>query len=172
MSVDDTLSKINGKGGTIQQLNESLVRTKDLITLSQATLYKQQKSIANFDIQISNTLTSANSALAAVKTTADTTSTSEVQIANASVETIQGVQPVLSTANQSLQQIILATNQLNKLVSDPEITQTITNVNSTTKHLDTTSKDVEDEVHSLTHPTWAHKIFSWSLDVVHAVNPF
>ena len=86
-------------------------------------------------------------------------------------QTVQALQAPISQATTTLQAAQRATEAVNALATDPNITATIANVEGTTAHLDATSKDVEQAVHSYTHPTWAKKLFGWTLSVVHALSP-
>jgi hypothetical protein len=61
-------------------------------------------------------------------------------------------------------------------INGPEIKQILGNVNAGTAqlatsaaHVEATTKDVQDQVHSITHPKIATKIASWTLRVVHAL---
>jgi hypothetical protein len=61
-------------------------------------------------------------------------------------------------------------------INGPEIKQILGNVNAGTAqlatsaaHVEATTKDVQDQVHSITHPKIATKIATWTLRVVHAV---
>jgi hypothetical protein len=61
-------------------------------------------------------------------------------------------------------------------INGPEIKQILGNVNAGTAqlatssaHVEATTKDVQEQVHSITHPKIATKIASWTLRVVHAI---
>jgi hypothetical protein len=61
-------------------------------------------------------------------------------------------------------------------INGPEIKQILGNVNAGTAqlatsaaHVEATTKDVQDQVHSITHPKIATKIATWTLRIVHAV---
>lgn len=98
---------------------------------------------------------------------------------------VDGIRPVETAATESLQQATVTIHALqttanalgpviahtDALVSDPAITATLANVQGTTGHLDATAADVQQEVHSLTHPTWLHKLWGGLLDVAHVFNP-
>jgi hypothetical protein len=61
-------------------------------------------------------------------------------------------------------------------INGPEIKQILGNVNAGTAqlaasaaHVEATTKDVQDQVHSITHPKLITSIANWTLRVVHAV---
>jgi len=88
--------------------------------------------------------------------------------ATSTLQTTQATVQALQAPIAALQPVIAHTDAL---VSDPALTATISNVASTTGHLDATAADVQQEVHSFTHPTWLHKIWGGLLDVAHVFNP-
>jgi hypothetical protein len=92
-------------------------------------------------------------------------------VADAATIAIQSTEGPISQLNADLSSLQPVIAHTDALISDPALSATISHVASTTGHLDATAADVQQEVHSLTHPTWAHKIFSWTLAVAHALNP-
>jgi cytochrome c556 len=69
-----------------------------------------------------------------------------------------------------------AAQHTDQSINGPEIKQILGNVNAGTAqlaasaaHVEATTKDVQDQVHSITHPKIATKIATWTLRVVHAV---
>lgn len=82
-----------------------------------------------------------------------------------------GVEDAIGNLNDEMTALQDVTRHADKLVSDPDIPTTIAHVESTTGHLDATAADVQQEVHSLTHPTWLHKLWGGVLDVAHVFNP-
>lgn len=86
-------------------------------------------------------------------------------------QTIQAMQAPITEATATLQALQAATGHLDDLVSDPHIAATLVNIDGVTSHVNSTSADVQAVVHGYLHPTWAHRIFGWTLDVTHALNP-
>lgn len=82
-----------------------------------------------------------------------------------------GAQDAIEGLNREMAALQSVTVHADALVSDPNIPATIAHVESTTGHLDATAGDVQQEVHSLTHPTLLHKIWGGLLDVAHVFNP-
>lgn len=87
-------------------------------------------------------------------------------------ETVAALQPValaaagtLATTQSTIASLEPVITHVDALVTSPDITGTLSHVESTTAHVDATAADVQQEVHSLTHPTWAHRIWGWTLDV-------
>jgi predicted nucleic acid-binding Zn-ribbon protein len=171
MALDDTIEKLNGKNGLIQEVGKAVVDTKNLVAHSDHLLAQEEKSLDVWNTQVNNTLIS-------IQATSQQTAESESAMSHAAVDTtaaleqtIRDAQPVLASTNAELQALQTTTEHLDVLVTDPHLTSTIANVDSTTSHINATSNDVQEVVHSYLHPTWAHRIFGWALDVAHALNP-
>lgn len=80
-------------------------------------------------------------------------------------------QASIDSLNREMVTLQSVTSHADALVSDPNLRATIAHVESTTGHLDGTAADVQQEVHSLTHPTWLHKMWGGMLDIAHVFNP-
>lgn len=93
------------------------------------------------------------------------------QVVDTTNDTIKKMQPVLGSTNAEIVQLQLTTAQIDKLISDPELIATINNVEATTEHVNATSADVQKVVSGYLHPTWAHRIYGYCLDIAHALNP-
>ena len=161
MEADTTITKVNSELDEVHRLTLELALTSETV---RKTSIKESVYIDQLNRQVTQVIRNLNDTLV-------TTTNNETEVATAATQTIQQIQPVLSSANSEMQALQVATHSLNTLVTDPHLTATIANVDSTTNHLNGTSKDVQSYVHSILHPTWAHKLFSWTLAVVHAVNP-
>jgi hypothetical protein len=68
------------------------------------------------------------------------------------------------------------TQHTDQTINGPEIKQILGNVNAGTAqlatsaaHVEATTKDVQDQVHKITHPKLITSIANWTLRVVHAV---
>jgi ABC-type transporter Mla subunit MlaD len=162
--VNNTLDKINGKGGTLQQTTETIVRVKDLITLSQLTLNRQQKSIAAFDKNLATTMDNVN--LLVSQTTANenslTTDTENtMQFAN---DALVGIQNATVEAHTDLVTLNAVTANINAML--PDIQATAKNVNGMTADGKETTAMAKDWLHGVLHPTWATRIKNAMLDVL------
>ena len=142
--VNKTLSTINGKGGLLQQSAETVVRVKDLITLSQLTLYKQQKSINDFDTNLVTTSKLLNAAIYEA-------SQDEVVLKNGVLTTMQFTNDALVGIQNDTVEAHTDLITLNAAVASTN--QTIIDADSTVKSLDATAEDLQYEVHKLVHPT-------------------
>lgn len=170
---------------TIHLANKDLVKVNDLLvhvdqTANAARLASNKESayLDQWNKQISETMVNVNGVLQTTQKTISATAENETEIVSASKQTllvtqtaIQGLSPVEENATAELASLKATTDNLNKLVSDPQITATIANVNSTTKHIDDTAADVQQYVHSITHPTILHEVWNGMLDVAHVFNP-
>jgi ABC-type transporter Mla subunit MlaD len=171
MNVDSVIQRVNDKNGTISQLDKVLTDTRVIVAHSDRLLTQQQKSLVKFDGQLSSTIADLNETLISVKQTSNVTAQSEQDLSQASVDAIKGLAPVLVAADSALVQLSSASQSLNQLVSDPALKSTLDNLNSSTTHINATTADVQQVVHGYLHPTWAHRIYGWTLDVAHALNP-
>jgi hypothetical protein len=176
--VDVTLAKINSKGGTLQQVDESVVRVKDLITLTQATLYKQQKSIDILDKDVDSAVKNLNAAVYEA-------SLDEQTIGTAAVSTMAHASRTMDNANQALTNlsadevsantaIAQFTEQMDSL--SPVVLSTLNNTNTTMANVAASTTDVKNFIHKETTPkkltfwggmeagaVWAHKILMPSI---------
>lgn len=170
---------------TIHLANKDLVKVNDLLvhidlTANAARLASNKESayLDQWNKQISETMVNVNGVLETTQQTIAVTASNETDIISASKQTllitqkaIQGLTPVEENASQELAALKTATDSLNTLVSDPQLTATIANVNSTTKHIDGTTADVQQYVYDITHPTLLHKVWNGMLDIAHVFNP-
>ena len=171
MSIGDTvtktnatLDKINGKNGLLQESAETVVRVKDLITLSQLTLYKQQKSISDFDNEMSIVAGNVNIAVQAA-------TENENAVSHQTVATLADIQADAKTANDELKVLNTTTSSLNKAVVDadtmiPDVQATMVNVRGMTADGKETTAMAKDWLHGILHPTWATRIKNAMLDVL------
>lgn len=128
--------------------------------------------------QAQQSLTDMDTLLVAARKTTDGVDVSQQQIAQSTTATmatlnttIQGVQPVLVQAQATLAELHTVATTVNTQASDPAIADTLHHLDSTMSSVDTSAKDVQEEVHALTHPTWLHKMWGFILDGAHVFNP-
>lgn len=174
MSLDDTLAKLNGKNGLIQEAGKTVVDTKNLIALSTLAEHKEISELDAWNNQFSasvtvfqQTLTQTRETLAAIQGTSE-----------AATQTITALQAPITQATATLQAAQRSTEalqpvigHLDALVSDPELRDTIAQTDATMTHLDATAADVQQEVYKYTHPgIWA-KVKGLALDIAHVFNP-
>ena len=169
--VNKTLATVNGKGGTLQQMDETVVRVKDLITLTQATLYKQQKSIDKLDAQVSSTMQHLDLTLDG------TTSAVQVLSSQASLTMVAAQNDLIelqrdeTSANTAIAQF---TEQMDSL--SPVVLSTLNNTDTTMANVAASTTDVKNFIHKETTPkkltfwggmeagaVWAHKILMPSI---------
>lgn len=167
--------------GVIAKVNLSLDESHRLILEAGLTAMEARKASAEeraalvkWNAQISQTMTNANAVLVSLKTTTDGLAASQQQIAAAAVKTLEttdktiaGLQPLETNASTEIATLEATTSQLNKLVADPAIPATLANLRAasdqtaqTMAHVNGTTADVQQAVHSYLHPTLFHKIYS------------
>ena len=181
MSVDDTVGKVNktldtvnGKDGTIAQVDKLLTDGRLTIAHADRTLTAQQASIASFDVEIQQSLENLNYVL---HTTNDTEAALGAQagtLLSATTETVKAAQPLLVNSDLEVQQLIRASEQINIML--PTVQQTLINTRDTTANVDAATADVKNFIHKETTPKklgfwgsmeagaiWAHKILMPSI---------
>lgn len=161
-----TLDKINGKGGMLQQSAETIVRVKDLITLSQATLYKQQTSLDLWNKQIGTTLSNVNIALANAAIDENTLSTAAISTMATTTNTLVDAQADIKDGDATVKALTTTLVSANQTVADAD---------ATVLSLKATAVDLQEEVHKLTHPT-KKKLGFWGTvwagaQIIHKLSP-
>jgi hypothetical protein len=167
--LNQTIDKLNGKGGTLQIMNEDLVRVKDTITLSQLTLFKEQKSLDLWNQNISATLSNVNNAVVAATANENEITKSTVETLNATTASVNALKPLVVSLDDEAKELKTATASLNAVVTDPNITAAVANVNVMTKNGDDATKDLKDYIHGILHPSWPKRVWGYTVDVAHAV---
>lgn len=162
--VNTTLDKINGKGGTLQQATETIVRVKDLITLSQATLYSQQKSIALLDAQVSSTMQHVDLILDATALDENEITKQSVETLSATTESVKSIKPLVDNLTAEAKDLQTTTQAVNAMI--PDVQATAKNVNGMTSDGKETTAMAKDWLHGILHPTWPERIKNAMLDVL------
>lgn len=158
-NVNRTLELVNGKTGTIVELNKSLVDLKNLMARSDVTLKMEQASIKQFNAQIGDTLTATNDVLASLKKTSDVTAQSESQIAASTSTTVSALQPQITKLGDAITAVTDATKSanttlksVNDLVANPVIVSTLKHADSTVSHVDGITRDFQHALHPILNP--------------------
>jgi hypothetical protein len=138
----------------------------------------ERKALPQLTAQTEATLRSANALLDEARMTTRGIGTSQQQIAQSAVgvltttdATVRGLQPVMEQARASLVQLQTVEADLDARVNDPAIAQSLQHIDATTASLEASAKDVQQEVHAMTHPTWVRRVWHGALDVAHVFNP-
>lgn len=135
---------------------------------------KESEYLDQWNSQITSTFQNVNVAVSSLSTVSSATVSTlqETQVTVHSLQApIQSANQTLMAAQKAIEDLQPVIAHTDALVSNPALAATISNVAGTTGHLDATSADVQAVVHGYLHPTWAHKIFSWTLDIGHVFNP-
>jgi hypothetical protein len=86
-------------------------------------------------------------------------------------DAIKDIEPLETHLDATVQALTVTTNDLDKLVSDPENVKTLGNVQVGTAAMAETAKDGQQWFYQALHPTWVHKVWGVMLDVAHVFNP-
>jgi hypothetical protein len=156
-------------------VDDLLVQATVLVVDADNTATKESKSIDSFNRQITSTLGNVNkSVLELTKSEHDLTLHS-VQSLDAVTSEVKGLQAVTDASTSLLASAKGTVDGLNRVVSDPAISQTLANVQEATKesvpllkqstatmnNLSGTTKDVQEAVHGYLHPTWPQRVLGW-----------
>lgn len=169
--VTDTDSVVK-RVGLIEKQTEYLIQNAGLAA-NQARLasLKEAVMLDSVNSQVALTLGNLNQFIVSSRT-------GEVDLLETTRQTVQGVQPVLAQSQIAVEQLKTTLYSVNKLVSDPALPATLANVQATTaattvamSNVSSTTADIKQVVRNYLHPSWPHRIFSWGLAVVHALNP-
>ena len=144
MDVDATLTKVNGKNGTLSQLDKVLTDTRLIVSHSDRLMTQQQASLVKLDHQASATIAALNETLISVKQTSDITAQSEQSLAQATVNAVDNLQPSMVSLNEELVQMRSVTINADKMLADTD---------ATVLSIKVTTDDIGFEVNKLVHPT-------------------
>jgi uncharacterized phage infection (PIP) family protein YhgE len=169
--VNKTLVKVNGKGGTLQQIDQSLTDVRTLVSHSDRTLTAQQKSIAAFDTNLATLVQNlTNDADAVGHETVLTMGTARttMESANQALTELSADEVSANTA------IAHFTEQMDSL--QPVVLSTLNNTDTTMANVAASTTDVKNFIHKETTPkhlgfwgsmeagaVWAHKILMQSI---------
>jgi hypothetical protein len=139
---------------------------------------EERKALPVLTAQVQRSLRDMDALLVAARQTTDGVGVIQQQIAQSTVQTmatlnttVQNVQPVLAEAQHTIAGLGTVAADVDKQVSDPAVTEILHHLDGTTASVEATTKDLQQEVHSITHPGWAHRMWEWSLDIAHVFNP-
>jgi chromosome segregation ATPase len=165
VELSKAVGKMNSKGGTIQILDEDLVRVKDTITLSQATLFKEQKSLDQWNSEIGMTLANVNQTVADVDVSQKDISLNTVATLQATTNTIAATEVTIKDlqiqVDNEIDAVHAVTLSANDLLADPAIKETIQHTDQTMANVQDTTKDVSHEVHKYVYPGPWQKVWGF-----------
>lgn len=132
-----------------------------------AYLDQWNRGISETVSDVHGVMGATQSTIAAIQHTSDQLTTT----LETTQETVQALQAPIEQADTTLAALQPVISHLDDLVTSPDITGTLSHVESTAGHVDATAADIQQEVHSLTHPTIVHKAWGIVLDVARVFNP-
>lgn len=139
---------------------------------------EERAALPKLTAQASQTLTALDAWMAAGRNTTSGIGDSQAAIARSTVTalasldtTVRDVQPVLQQAQVSIAKLDPLIMDLDRQVNDPAIAASLHNIDGTTASMEASAKDVQQEVHAITHPGWVKRCWGFVLDVAHVFNP-
>jgi uncharacterized phage infection (PIP) family protein YhgE len=159
-----TLAKLSQKNGTIDQLNAAIRDVRLTVAHSDRLMTQQQKSLTTWNQQITGTLGNINTDVLSMTDDESAITKQTVTTLKATTDTIQDLQPLVSSLNSEAMQLQTTTAALNTML--PEIKETVTNVQGMTADGHETTTMTKDWLHGILHPTWATRVKNAFLDVL------
>lgn len=187
LRLGTTVQKVNAN---LDELQSTLVVTHKIATNARVTVdninsaalderFYFEKQMPKTLGQVNQVLDDTHSLLASATAATDTLNTNQTKITDQTVkvlkttnETIGHVDLVLGQANNNLAQLEITEKHLDDIVENQDAVIALQNISSATGHFDATLADVQEEVHSITHPKPIVSVINWVLKVAHAVNPW
>jgi hypothetical protein len=138
----------------------------------------ERRALPKLTAQTSQVMTSLDAELVALRHTTlalaangDTITRSTTVTLEGVDATVRGLGPVLVQTKASIAALQPLEADLDARVNDPAIVSTLHHIDGTTAAMEASAKDVQQEVHAITHPGWARRCWGWALDVAHVFNP-
>jgi hypothetical protein len=163
-----TLSKLDNE---IDELHRLTLEAGLTAMEARKASVKESKYLDTWNSEITKTINNVNSTLLSSTASIASVSAASVSTLQATQETVSSLQAPILSANQALTAATGSINDLDTLIKNPAIPETIAHTDATMSHVDATTKDVQDEVYKYTHPGIWSRIKGFALDVAHVFNP-
>jgi len=124
----------------------------------------QQKSLDQWNAQITTTLGNVNDSVVALTTNENKITKQTVETLNAATESVKAVKPLVDNLTIEAQDLQTTTTSINAMI--PDIQATAKNVSGMTADGKETTAMAKDWLHGILHPTWATRIKNAMLDVL------
>ncbi len=162
VKMNTTLDAVNAKKtGTLAQINDVMRDARLTIAHSDRLMTKQERSIDQWNGQITTTLNNMNAAVVSTTENENKITESAQATLSATTKAVAGLQPVEDSLTVEVQDLQAATTSINTLVSDPEIKETITHTDSVMSNVQDTTKDVSHAVHEYVYPGPWQKVWGF-----------
>jgi septal ring factor EnvC (AmiA/AmiB activator) len=162
--LNKTLDTINGQKGTLVQLNDLIKGARATVDHSDRLMSNQQKSLDQWNSQITTTLGNVNDSVVALTTNENKITKQTVETLNAATESVKAVKPLVDNLTIEAQDLQTTTTSINAII--PDIQATAKNVSGMTADGKETTAMAKDWLHGILHPTWATRIKNAMLDVL------
>ena len=171
MNLDDSVTKlnktldaVNAPKGTLVQLNDLIKGARATVDHSDRLMSNQQKSLDQWNAQITTTLGNVNDSVVALTTNDNKITKQTVETLNAATESVKAVKPLVDNLTIEAQDLQTTTTSINAMI--PDIQATAKNVSGMTADGKETTAMAKDWLHGILHPTWATRIKNAMLDVL------
>lgn len=134
------------------------------------------EELPRLGLKTEKTLDSANALIVSLQENSKSLEQNQNAITAQSVETLKAATEEIRNLRSVEDDAAKAIQDMDAVVADPQIKASLLNISKATdqtavtmQHVAETSKDVQQEVHSITHPSAITKTFTWILKVGGAV---
>lgn len=167
IKINVTLDAINSKKGTLAQINDAVHDVRLTVAHSDRLMSNQQKSLDQWNAQITTTLGNVNNSVVSLTTNENEITKQTVETLKATTDSVKAVKPLVDNLTLEAQSLQTTTNAVNVMI--PDIQETVKNVNAMSDSGKDAVKDLKDYIHGVLHPTWPKRLWGYSVDVAHAV---
>jgi len=171
MNLDDSVTKlnktldaVNAPKGTLVQLNDLIKGARATVDHSDRLMSNQQKSLDQWNAQITTTLGNVNDSVVALTTNDNKITKQTVETLNAATESVKAVKPLVDNLTIEAKDLQTTTVAINSMI--PDVQATAKNVNGMTTDGKETTAMAKDWLHGILHPTWPERIKNAMLDIL------
>jgi septal ring factor EnvC (AmiA/AmiB activator) len=146
--MNKVLDTVNGKGGTLQQVDLALTDVRRIISHTDRELTAEETAINKTNAQVSSTMKSLNTAISGA------TNDMQVVSSQASVTMIATQNSLIQLQRDEVSAntaIVQFTKQMDTL--QPVVLSTLNNTNATMENVKETTTEIRNKVHDELHPT-------------------
>ena len=171
MNLDDSVTKlnktldaVNAPKGTLVQLNDLIKGARATVDHSDRLMSNQQKSLDQWNAQITTTLGNVNDSVVALTTNENKITKQTVETLNATTDSVKAVKPLVDNLTAEAKDLQTTTVAINAMI--PDVQATAKNVNGMTTDGKETTAMAKDWLHGILHPTWPERIKNAMLDIL------
>jgi hypothetical protein len=132
------------------------------------TAVQEQAELAGWNTQMTATMGDLDALAISLRRTSDGIAANDAQIGAEAVKTLQtanatiaSLQPVAADSGAAVRHLTKATDDLDALIADKNLKQSLANMNTATGYLSMIADDTRQAVHEYLHPKWPKRVWGW-----------